>query len=45
VLVADEADGHRWRERGARYIAFTVDALLVRSARAALAALRKGAPA
>jgi 2-keto-3-deoxy-L-rhamnonate aldolase RhmA len=40
VLVADEADAQRWRERGARYIAFTVDSLLVRSARALLEALR-----
>jgi 4-hydroxy-2-oxoheptanedioate aldolase len=39
VLVPDEAEARRWRERGARYIAFTVDSLLVRSARSLLEAV------
>lgn len=40
VLVADEAGAAAWRERGATYIAVTVDSLVVSSARALLAALR-----
>lgn len=40
VLVADAAGAHDWRERGARYIAVTIDSLLVRSARELLAAVR-----
>ena len=40
VLVPDEAGAAVWRERGARYIAVTVDSLLVRRARELLAALR-----
>lgn len=42
VLVADAEGARRWRERGARYVAVTVDSLLVRSARALLADLRAG---
>jgi 4-hydroxy-2-oxoheptanedioate aldolase len=41
ILVSD-ADGARaWRARGARYIAVTVDSLLVRGARSLLGALRE----
>jgi 4-hydroxy-2-oxoheptanedioate aldolase len=40
ILVGDEAGARAWRERGARYIAVTVDSLLVRSARTLLAAVR-----
>ena len=40
VLVADEADARVWRQRGARYIAVTVDSLVTRSARALLSAVR-----
>ena len=36
VLVADAAGVERWRERGARYIAVTIDSLLVLQARAFL---------
>jgi 4-hydroxy-2-oxoheptanedioate aldolase len=42
VLAADEAGVRAWRERGARYIAVTVDSLLTRSARGLLAAVRDG---
>jgi len=41
VLVADEAGARAWRERGARYIAVTVDSLVTRSARGLLAAVRE----
>lgn len=40
VLVPDAEGARRWRERGARYIAVTIDSLLVRSARELLAAVR-----
>ena len=40
VLVADETGAAAWRARGARYIAVTVDSLLVRRARELVAALR-----
>ena len=40
VLVADADGARRWRERGARYIAVTVDSLVTRSARALLATVR-----
>lgn len=40
VLVADEAGAADWRERGATYIAVTVDSLVTRTARAFLAAVR-----
>lgn len=40
VLVANEAEARAWRRRGARYLAFTIDSLLVRSARALLVSLR-----
>jgi 4-hydroxy-2-oxoheptanedioate aldolase len=40
VLVGSAAEARRWRERGARYLAFTVDALIVRSAREVLATVR-----
>lgn len=43
VLVADEEGARAWRERGARYIAFTVDSLVARSARALLAGVREAA--
>lgn len=43
VLVADEAGAERWRERGARYIAVTIDGLLSRSARGLIANLRGAA--
>jgi 4-hydroxy-2-oxoheptanedioate aldolase len=43
VLVADEAGAERWRARGARYIAVTIDSLISRSARALLADLKGGA--
>jgi 4-hydroxy-2-oxoheptanedioate aldolase len=43
VLAANEADARRWRERGARYIAFTIDALIVSSARALLNRIREDA--
>jgi 4-hydroxy-2-oxoheptanedioate aldolase len=42
VLVADAAGADDWRERGARYIAVTIDSLLVRGARELLAAVRVG---
>ena len=41
VLVADEAGARAWRDRGARYIAVTVDSLVTRSARGLLAAVRE----
>jgi 4-hydroxy-2-oxoheptanedioate aldolase len=41
VLVSGESEARAWRERGARYIAFTVDGLVVRSARALFAALQE----
>ena len=41
VLVADEAGARAWRERGARYIAVTVDSLVTRSARGLLAAVHE----
>lgn len=40
VLVSDERAAERWRERGARYVAVTVDSLLARSARALLTNLK-----
>jgi 4-hydroxy-2-oxoheptanedioate aldolase len=40
VLVPDADGVRRWRERGARYIAVTVDSLVVSSARALLASVR-----
>jgi 4-hydroxy-2-oxoheptanedioate aldolase len=40
VLVGDETGVQAWRERGARYIAVTVDSLVTRSARAVLGAIR-----
>ncbi len=40
VLVGDEAGAERWRERGARYIAVTVDSLLVARSRALLGAVQ-----
>jgi 2-keto-3-deoxy-L-rhamnonate aldolase RhmA len=40
VLVPDAEGARRWRELGARYIAVTVDSLLVRSARQLLAGVR-----
>jgi 2-keto-3-deoxy-L-rhamnonate aldolase RhmA len=40
VLVADEAGAAAWRERGATYIAVTIDSLVVSSARALLSAVR-----
>jgi 4-hydroxy-2-oxoheptanedioate aldolase len=40
ILVADEAGARAWRERGARYIAVTIDSLMVRGARSLLAAVR-----
>lgn len=43
VLVSDERGAERWRERGARYIAVTIDSLLARSARALLTNLKGGA--
>lgn len=43
VLVADEAGVDRWRGRGARYIAVTIDSLLSASARAFLGAVQVGA--
>jgi 4-hydroxy-2-oxoheptanedioate aldolase len=42
VLVADETGAPDWRERGATYIAVTVDSLVTRTARALLAAVRAG---
>ena len=42
VLVADEANARSWLERGARYVAVTIDSLLARSARGVLAALKDG---
>lgn len=44
VLVPDAAGVLRWRERGARYIAVTIDSLLTRSARELLAVVRAGEP-
>ncbi len=41
VLVADAGGARAWRERGARYIAVTVDSLVTRSARGVLAAVRE----
>jgi 4-hydroxy-2-oxoheptanedioate aldolase len=41
ILVADAAGARAWKARGARYIAVTVDSLLVRSAREVLAAVRE----
>jgi len=41
VLVSGEAEARAWRERGARYVAFTVDGLVTRSARSLLGALRE----
>jgi 4-hydroxy-2-oxoheptanedioate aldolase len=40
ALVADEAGAERWHERGARYIAVTIDALIVSRARAFLTSVR-----
>lgn len=40
VLVAGEPGAAEWRDRGATYIAVTVDSLVARSARALLAAVR-----
>ncbi|MCZ7587359.1 MAG: aldolase/citrate lyase family protein [Gaiella sp.] len=40
VLVADEAGAADWRERGATYIAVTVDSLVTRTARTLLSAVR-----
>jgi 4-hydroxy-2-oxoheptanedioate aldolase len=40
VLVADEDGARRWRDRGACYIAITIDALLARRARAFLEAVQ-----
>ena len=40
VLVADEAGAAAWRERGATYVAVTVDSLVTRSARSLLAAVQ-----
>jgi len=40
VLVADEAGAAAWRERGACYIAVTIDSLVTRSARALLRTVR-----
>ena len=45
VLVPDLEEARRWRERGATYIAVTVDSLLVRGARELLTALRTLDPA
>ena len=45
VLVPNADEARRWRERGARYIAVTVDSLLVRGARELLAAVRATAGA
>ena len=42
VLVADEAAAERWRDRGARYIAVTIDSLLAVRARAFLGAVHAG---
>jgi 4-hydroxy-2-oxoheptanedioate aldolase len=42
VLAADEAGVRAWQERGARYIAVTVDSLLTRSARGLRGAVRQG---
>jgi 4-hydroxy-2-oxoheptanedioate aldolase len=45
-VLASDADGvRRWRERGARYIAVTVDSLVTSSARALLASVRATAEA
>jgi 4-hydroxy-2-oxoheptanedioate aldolase len=41
VLVADEAAAERWRARGARYIAVTVDSLVVGRAKAFLSAVHE----
>lgn len=41
ILVGDAAAAHAWKARGARYIAVTVDSLVVRSARDLLAAVRE----
>lgn len=41
VLVADEAAAERWRERRARYVAVTVDSLVVARARGFLSAMRE----
>jgi 4-hydroxy-2-oxoheptanedioate aldolase len=43
VLVSDEAGVERWRERGARYVAVTIDALLVSRARAFLGSAQQEA--
>jgi 4-hydroxy-2-oxoheptanedioate aldolase len=40
ILVADPVAARAWRDRGARYIAVTIDSLLVRSARDLMSALR-----
>ena len=40
VLVTDEAGAARWYERGARYIAVTIDSLIVSRTRAFLAGVR-----
>jgi 2-keto-3-deoxy-L-rhamnonate aldolase RhmA len=42
VLVADEAGAERWRERGATYLAVTVDSLLVARARSFLGSVHVG---
>jgi 4-hydroxy-2-oxoheptanedioate aldolase len=42
VLVSSVGAARGWRERGARYIAFTLEAMIRDSARAALAAMREG---
>lgn len=41
VLVADETAAERWRARGARYIAVTVDSLVVARAKAFLSAMQE----
>jgi len=41
VLVADEAGAAAWRERGATYIAVTIDSLVTRTARSLLDAVRR----
>ena len=40
VLVGDEAGAKSWRERGARYVAVTVDSLITRSAQVVLETVR-----
>lgn len=45
VLVPDADGARRWRARGARYVAVTVDSLVTRTARAFLASVRAGVEA